>query len=529
MGAGPGPAEALRPTPWRGVGRVRDWSAALPLRWRLALGYALVLLLVLAPIAVLQAVAVHTLLVQDASGALQARARAEVATAGKGAGKPRSSSALQAVSRLAQAAAGQGLVAVVVNANGQVLGASAPAGEQAPAAVSLIDVSMVRQALLGRTDAAYQAPTPLGPYLVAVAALPGGKAHAPPGNRPPAPLPPPATPRGALVLAESLAPIERTTTRIWLLTLAGTALALLLAAALGALLARRALRPLTRIAAAAGAMAAGDYARRVPVPPARDEVGRLAMSFNTMAAAVDDAFTTQRRFVADAAHELRTPLTALRGYADVLLMGAASDPADLATALEEMRGEAARMTRLVNDLLALARLDAAGAGAHFAEVDLTALLREVGNGLRLLHADRRITLELPDRPVIVRGDDDRLCQVVTNLADNAVKFTEPNGCIGLRLHQEGSAVRLAICDDGAGIAPQDLPRVCERFFRVDKARSRASGGAGLGLAIVQAIAVAHGGSLALESVLGRGTTATVWLPCPDKPVAAAVAHLPRHG
>jgi len=241
-------------------------------------------------------------------------------------------------------------------------------------------------------------------------------------------------------------------------------------------------------------------------------VGHLASSFNAMAAAVEDAFATQRRFVADAAHELRTPLTALGGYADVLLLGAASDPHDLAEALEAMRGETHRMTRLVNDLLALARLDNRQLALHWTNVDLAAILRDAWTGARLLHPDRRVTLDLSTPMVIVRGDVDRLGQVVANLIDNAVKFTEPGGHIGLALHTKEDGAVLAVRDDGAGIAPEDLPRVRERFYRADEARSRATGGTGLGLSIVEAIVAAHGGSLDIASRRDQGTTVTVRLP-----------------
>ena len=509
-------ASALTPA-WR-------WVGALPLRWRLALGYALVLLLALAPLTALQFVAVHALLFNNTSESLRAAVLADARAVSK---PPRTGTGTIALST------GPGITAILVDATGRASVVATAQNEQTPAVSSLVRLPDITRALAGDPAAAstYQAATARGSYLVAVAVLPVGKGKLPGAT----PAPPGASAAGSgnpdvtgapsrriLALAESLASVDATAAEVGLLTLGGASVALLLATALGTLLVRRSLRPLMRVATAANAMAAGDYARRVAVPPARDEVGRLARSFNAMAAAVEDAFATQRRFVADAAHELRTPLTALGGYADVLLLGAASDPHDLAEALEAMRGETHRMTRLVNDLLALARLDNKQLTLHWTDVDLADILRDAWTGVRLLRPDREVTLDLSTPMVIVRGDADRLAQVVANLIDNAVKFTEPGGHIGLVLQaEEGNAV-LTVRDDGVGIAPEDLPRVQERFYRADEARSRATGGTGLGLSIVEAIVAAHGGSLDIVSQCGQGTTVTVRLPSVQ---AAPGAHL----
>jgi two-component system OmpR family sensor kinase len=506
-------ASALTPA-WR-------WVGALPLRWRLALGYALVLLLALAPLTALQFVAVHALLFNNTSESLRAAVLADARAVSK---PPRTGTGTIALST------GPGITAILVDATGRASVVATAQNEQTPAVSSLVRLPDITRALAGDPAAAstYQAATARGSYLVAVAVLPAGKGKAPPpvgasaaGSGHPDVTGAPSS-RRVLALAESLASVDTTAAEVGLLTLGGAGVALLLATALGTLLVRRSLRPLTRVATAANAMAAGDYARRVAIPPASDEVGRLASSFNAMAAAVEDAFATQRRFVADAAHELRTPLTALGGYADVLLLGAASDPHDLAEALEAMRGETHRMTRLVNDLLALARLDNKQLTLHWTDVDLADILRDAWTGVRLLRPDREVTLDLSTPMVIVRGDADRLGQVVANLIDNAVKFTEPGGHIGLALQAEEGGAVLTVRDDGAGIAPEDLPRVRERFYRADEARSRATGGTGLGLSIVEAIVAAHGGSLDIVSQRGQGTTVTVRLPSVQ---AAPGAHL----
>lgn len=491
--------------------------AALPLRWRLALGYALVLLLVLAPLAALQAVAVHDQLVSDARANLLASTKAKALAAGRNPLKgPPGESATTAARQLATSASGTNLAAIVVDKDGDVLGASP---DDAGSLAARLDVAAHLQGALNASNraVAYEASTSRGPVLVALAGLPSPDLPQPKNGRhgkasPPPPPNGPPDPTGALVLVESLQPIAATTQHVWALTLAGAALALLVAAALGALLVRGALRPLVRVAIAAQGIAHGDYARRVAAPTAHDEVGHLAASFNAMAAAVEESFATQRRFVADAAHELRTPLTAVRGYADVLLLGAASDPRERTAALEALRDESRRMARLVDDLLALARLDADGAALRDAPVDLAALARETVAPERLLHPDRAIVVDAPPAPVVVRGDPDRLRQVVGNLLDNALKFTDSGGHIGLLVRVEGPTARIEVRDDGVGIAPDEQRRVFERFYRADRARGRATGGTGLGLSIVQAIVAAHGGTIALSGAPGQGTAVTIFLP-----------------
>ncbi len=546
MVMGPHPLPRCVTSPARPLATaVRRGSEGLPLRWRLALGYALMLLLVLAPLAALQASTIHTLLYNDASATLTVAAQAAVTAVrpppkpAKGAGPASAaattpSAATLAQRALAQQSLGADVAAVVTDASGRVRGSSTLTGDAVPNASSLVDAARVRQLVAGRADAGhpYQVATARGPYLVALALVPAagpGSKHGRIAPGLPAGPPTPTTEgqaagqREVLALARSLTPVATATMYVWTLTVAGTTAALLLATALGALLVRHALRPLTRVAAAADAVAGGDYACRVAVPPARDEVGRLAVAFNAMAVSVEDAVATQRRFVADAAHELRTPLTALGGYADVLLLGAATSPNDLATALEAMRGETRRMARLVNDLLVLARLDDGALPLLPTEVDLAAVLRDAYAGARVLHADRCLTLDSAVPTLPVYGDADRVRQVVANLLDNAVKFSEPGGHIALALCRDRTDALLEVRDDGIGIAPEDLPHVRERFYRADRARSHTTetGGTGLGLAIVQAIVTAHGGSLDIDSRPGRGTTVTVRLPSVDGRIARA--------
>lgn len=233
-----------------------------------------------------------------------------------------------------------------------------------------------------------------------------------------------------------------------------------------------------------------------------------------MVARLDSTFNAQRQFVADASHELRTPLTALTGSLDVLLMKPEGDPETTRRVLHGMRREAQRLTRLVTDLLTLTRLDAHRPASH-KEVNIAALAGEVMENMRPLAQNRKLTLEA-DANVRVFGDSDQLKQVFYNLLGNAVQATDAeNGVIKLGVRQTGQAICVEISDNGIGISEQAQPHIFERFYRADKARSRASGGSGLGLAIVKGIVEGHGGTVGpVESTPGKGTTLRFTLPRP---------------
>lgn len=297
----------------------------------------------------------------------------------------------------------------------------------------------------------------------------------------------------------------------WLLS---TAIALLLSGVVGLALSGAIANPLRRLTEAAGAVARGRLDQRVPVG-SRDELGRLSQTFNEMVARLQAARQMQLDIVANVSHELRTPLTGLKGLVETLRDGAVDDPEARDSFLEMMETETDRLIRLVNDLLLLSRLDAEALSLEREPVDLVALTRTVASRLAPRAEARGLSVatDVPGQPVIAWVDPDRLEQVLLNLLDNAIKFSRPDGRITLSLAQEpGQPVQLRVADEGIGIPAAELPHIGRRFYRADKARSRAEGGSGLGLAIARALVEAHGGQLALESREGVGTVVTVSLP-----------------
>ncbi|HEU4701884.1 MAG TPA: ATP-binding protein [Conexibacter sp.] len=275
---------------------------------------------------------------------------------------------------------------------------------------------------------------------------------------------------------------------------AGTA-TLLAAIVLGFAFATRLSRPLRRMATTAAEVRAGDLSKRIRASRGRqDEVRVLADAFDRMLDRLEDAFARQRGFVADASHELRTPLTVIRGQLEVLARQREVTPEDVRHVDEVVRTEVVRMERLVEDLLLLARADE-GELLRPAALDLRSFVTELFDSLTLT-ADR--TFELGDVPEgTLRADEDRLAQVVRNLARNAVEHTGPRGLVRLCVTaQPRGWIEFAVEDDGPGIPPEQRDRVFDRFHRLDSARVRGKGGAGLGLAIARAIVEAHGGRIA---------------------------------
>lgn len=322
---------------------------------------------------------------------------------------------------------------------------------------------------------------------------------------------------GAIVVASSLVPINQTLGRLLAVEVGVGLLVLALTYGLGLALARQATRPLEEIAAAADDIAAGDLDRRVPDEGERSEAGRVALAFNTMLARIQEAFARRdatesrlRDFVADASHELSTPLTSIRGYAELFHRGLAERPADLATALERIESEATRMGVLVDDLLLLASFDA-GRPLARDPVDLARIAADAGADLRVVNPDRPVAVEVPS-PVVVRGDESRLRQVAANLISNVRRHTPAEAPVTVRARSEGGFGVLEVADRGPGMTAEQAAHAFDRFYRVDKARSRAMGGAGLGLSIVASIAEAHGGHATVTAEPGAGTTFSVSIP-----------------
>jgi signal transduction histidine kinase len=311
-------------------------------------------------------------------------------------------------------------------------------------------------------------------------------------------------------LRDAMAVIRDLRTR-WLLS---TAIALLLSAAVGLLLSRAISQPVRRLTAAAGKVARGQLDQRVPVG-SRDEMGRLSQAFNDMTARLRAARQMQVDFVANVSHELRTPLTAVKGLVETLRDGAVDDPDVRDRFLETMEDETDRLIRLVNDLLTLSRADSEALNLQREPVDLAQLARAIVGKLAPRASARGVALQMeaaPDAPLAL-ADPDRIEQVLVNLLDNAVKYSRPGDTV--RVHVDGGpgeAARVQVWDEGIGIPADELARIGERFYRADKARSRAEGGSGLGLAIARALVEAHGGQLWLESQEGQGTVVRFTLP-----------------
>jgi two-component system, OmpR family, sensor kinase len=338
---------------------------------------------------------------------------------------------------------------------------------------------------------------------------------------------------GTLLVATSLHDVDATVHRLSTINLLVGGLVIAGLALAAYTMVRTALRPLTKIEQTAAAIAGGDLSRRVEDDDPTTEVGRLGRALNTMLEQIETAFLAReaseatarrseermRRFVTDASHELRTPLTSIRGFAELHRQGAVTDPAEVSRLLNRIEDEAKRMGLLVDDLLLLARLDQQRPFEH-GPVDLQVLATDAVEAARATAPEREIRLDLPvgeaDGQLVVAGDEPRLRQVLSNLLDNALAYSPadaPITVLGGRTRRDGRDLAFVqVRDRGPGLAPEQAERVFERFYRTDKARSRAQGGTGLGLSIVSAITAAHGGTVELDTAPGEGATFRVLLP-----------------
>ena len=277
-------------------------------------------------------------------------------------------------------------------------------------------------------------------------------------------------------------------------------------------LVKRSLSVVDRIAASAERISLHNLSQRLPVARTGDEIERLSVALNHMIGRLDSAFRQSRRFVADASHELRTPMTVLRGELESLVENPQSIPLErqrLASALEEV----IRLSNIVEGLFSISRMDAGEAAAKWARFDLARVVAGTADQMMLLAADKKIEVRC-DAPssVWVEGDKARLKQVVVNLLDNAIKYTAEGGWVSLGVGAAGEQACLEVTDNGIGIAAEDLPKVFDRFFRVESSRSRELGGAGLGLSIVISICQSHQGTVEVSSSPGRGSVFLVKLP-----------------
>lgn len=289
-------------------------------------------------------------------------------------------------------------------------------------------------------------------------------------------------------------------------------IALVLALVLALFMARWISAPLQRMAEAARAVAGGQYR---PIPPGGPrEVQALGQAFNEMAARVQASQQSQRDFVANVSHDLKTPLTSIQGFSQAILDGTATSEEDIKQAAGVIYGEASRMHRLVVDLLDLARLDAGTMEFQRAPLNLSALLQQVIERFTPQAGNAQVDLQLDLEPLpTIIADGDRLAQVFTNLVDNAIKYTPPGGKVRLHATPLADGVQVRVTDSGPGIPAEELSRIFERFYQLDKSR-RGGGdrGAGLGLAIAHEIVNAHGGRLYAHSQPGQGSEFVVELP-----------------
>lgn len=313
----------------------------------------------------------------------------------------------------------------------------------------------------------------------------------------------------------------RNTLHEWLVALLSGLLVLICGASAGGfVLVQRALAPVDKIIRTAEGITLRNLNERLPVAQSGDELERLSLALNTMIARLDDSFQQTRRFLADASHELRTPLTII--HAELEQLAETADDPDIARAASSALEETQRLRKIVEALFTLSRFDAGEAVQESVPVDLRSLVANTAEQMQLLADDKdvRLTCEC-DRDVIVRGDRARLKQVVVNLLDNALKYTPANGTVIVRVQHVDNHAVLSVSDTGIGIPAEALPHVFDRFFRVDKARSRDEGGAGLGLSIVKAICAGHGGGVHATSREGAGSEFIVELPLDPSAVARA--------
>ena len=309
-----------------------------------------------------------------------------------------------------------------------------------------------------------------------------------------------------------LDPVETMLNHLFLQLTLGLPLAVGIITIGGYLLVRRALLPVERITRAAERITQHNLSERLPVAHTGDQLERLSVSLNRMIARLDDAFQNSKRFVADASHELRTPLTILRGELESLAEDSHLD-AELRERAASLHEEAVRMSKIVEQLFTLSRLDAGEAQTQWARFDLAELAQTTADQMSLLAEDKGIAIACEARqPVPVEGDRARLKQVVVNLLDNAIKYTPGPGAIQLQVGTVNSHAILEVADNGVGIPPDALPHVFERFFRVDQTRSIDPESAGLGLSIVKSICTAHGAEVEVDSAVGKGSRFRVKLP-----------------
>jgi two-component system OmpR family sensor kinase len=341
------------------------------------------------------------------------------------------------------------------------------------------------------------------------------------------PLGPPDRVVGYALLARSMQSAVDTSKRVVVVFAIGAGVILLLTALVALPIINHALRPLDRVASTAEEIAAGNLEERANLTHSSDEVGRLGEAFDMMVDRLQGAMNEitaseerMRRFLADASHELRTPITVLRGSSQVLLRHGDRSSPEMARALREMHEESVRLSRLVEDLLTLSRLDA-GKAPPAEPVELGPFLQDLLDRYGSAWPNRAITIA-PDLDGLAASiNRDALQRILTNLIDNAARYSRPGGAIRLIGETHGEDVALSVVDEGPGMSAEEAKHVFDRFYRAGASRSRGSGGSGLGLSIVCGLVEQSRGSIEIDTAPDRGTTVTVTLPRASRSPAAA--------
>jgi len=316
---------------------------------------------------------------------------------------------------------------------------------------------------------------------------------------------------GAIVVGRPTAEVTEVLERFMNILIIAALTTLVLAGGGGFFLASRVLKPVERIRQTAEEIGESDLSRRIDTG-SEDELGRLASTLNQMIGRLEAAFSRQRQFTADASHELRTPLAIVQAESTLALRKKRT-PDDYRKSLELISQEAGHMSAVVGKLLYLARIDAGKDQVNFERISLKKLLTELSSDIEVLAREKGIEFKLaPLEDLSIEGDRVKLEQLFLNLLGNAIRYTPSGGSISASIVREGRTAVIAIKDTGIGISKEHIPHLFERFYRVDKARSRAEGGAGLGLAICQHIAQVHKGKIEVESEVGKGSTFSVSLP-----------------
>ncbi len=315
-----------------------------------------------------------------------------------------------------------------------------------------------------------------------------------------------------LRVGTSLRPTDRMLRRLLVGLYIASPIAILVSLVGGWFLAGRALRPVHAITQAARRITAGDWSQRILTPHSNDEIGQLASTFNDMIGRLEVSFKQIRQFSADASHELRTPLTITKGETELALRRP-RQAEDYRVVLESNLEEIDRMSRIVDELLFLSRADLGEIKLRMLPVQLDDLLREIQQQAAVLGKERSIhTVITKIEPVLVEGDDLRLRELLLNLVDNAVKYSQEGQTVELALMVVGTQAKIIVQDHGIGIAPENHGRVFDRFYRTDEARAHAAKGTGLGLAICKWIVDVHHGTIELQSTVHGGSCFTVLLP-----------------